>query len=206
MGESRFRKRRTGPLSPEDAALWDKVARTARPLRPGRERARNQGAPAEEPETSAPEEPDRDGHSEPAAERRTPPRPRPSSPVPPEPPEPPPLGGFDRREAKQLGTGRLGIEARIDLHGMRQREAHAALRAFLSRAHGRGQRHVLVITGKGGARTPESGEPGVLRREVPRWLGEPAFRQWVVSYTQAAPRHGGEGALYVRLRKAGGRG
>lgn len=201
MGESRSRKPRTGPLSSEDAALWDKVARTARPLHPGR--TPDQNAPTEEVETPAAEEADRAGRGERAAGRHTPSRPQPS---PPEPPEPPPLGGFDRREAKQLGTGRLGIEARIDLHGMRQREAHAALRAFLARAHGRGQRHVLVITGKGGARTPESGEPGVLRREVPRWLGEPAFRQWVVSYTRAAPRHGGEGALYVRLRKTGGHG
>ncbi len=87
---------------------------------------------------------------------------------------------------------------------MRQREAHGALRSFLARAQERGHKHVLVITGKGGRReTDGSFERGVLNREVPRWLAEAEFRNCVLSFTPAGKRHGGEGALYVRLRKSG---
>ena len=89
---------------------------------------------------------------------------------------------------------------------MRQDEAHGALRAFLSRCHSRGLRFVLVITGKGKTASatdgisPEARDRGVLKRNVPRWLEEPDVRSIVVSYTTAAIRHGGEGALYVHLR------
>jgi len=101
-----------------------------------------------------------------------------------------------------LGAGRISVDASIDLHGMRQREAHGALKAFLARAQAQGHRHVLVITGKGGKREIDgSFERGVLNREAPRWLSEPEFRAWVVSFTPASKRHGGEGALYVRLRR-----
>ncbi len=58
---------------------------------------------------------------------------------------------LDRQTSRQLESGRLPVEARLDLHGMRQREAHAALRRFLKSAQGKGFRHVLVITGKGAA-------------------------------------------------------
>ncbi len=122
----------------------------------------------------------------------------------------PPIAEFDRKNAKKLRSGRVEIEARLDLHGMRQDEAHHALRAFLNRAHGRGLRWVLVITGKGGfgGRADDTGEDvipvrdrGVLKRNVPRWLAEPDLRSLVVSFTEAAAAHGGEGALYVHLRK-----
>jgi DNA-nicking Smr family endonuclease len=93
------------------------------------------------------------------------------------------------------------------LHGMRQHEAHTALRTFLARCQGRGLRFVLVITGKGKASGPgdkldtgDERERGVLKRNVPRWLEEPDVRNIVVSYTTAAIQHGGEGALYVHLR------
>jgi DNA-nicking Smr family endonuclease len=104
----------------------------------------------------------------------------------------------------------VSIDARLDLHGMRQRDAHARLRAFLLDAHARGCRTVLVITGKGGESTQQDhlaramGEArrGVLRQGVPHWLEEPDLRAIVLSYTSASVRHGGEGALYVQLRKA----
>ncbi len=122
----------------------------------------------------------------------------------------PPIADFDRKNAKKLRSGRVEIEARLDLHGMRQDEAHHALRAFLHRAHGRGLRWVLIITGKGSfsGRATDAGEDviplrdrGVLKRNVPRWLEEPDLRGLVVSFTQAATAHGGEGALYLHLRK-----
>lgn len=122
----------------------------------------------------------------------------------------PPVANFDRKAQKRLRAGRVEIEARIDLHGMRQDEAHAALRTFLFRSQGRGLRWVLVITGKGKAEDSskeldvylgDSRLRGVLRRNVPRWLEEPDLRPLVISYTAASPNHGGEGALYVHLRK-----
>lgn len=118
----------------------------------------------------------------------------------------PPLAAFDRRQARRIGSGQIEIDARLDLHGMRQGEAHAALHRFLFAAHARGDRIALVITGKGSplARDDADGVPGrdrgVLKRNVPRWLGEPELRAIVVSHTAAHVRHGGDGALYVRLR------
>jgi DNA-nicking Smr family endonuclease len=117
---------------------------------------------------------------------------------------------LDRRAARRLRRGQTEIEAQVDLHGMRQKEAHAALKRFLFVCHGRGQRLVLVITGKGTASGPDdkslgsSGAPerGVLRRSVPLWLEEPDLRPLVVGFAPAAPHHGGDGALYVQLRKA----
>jgi DNA-nicking Smr family endonuclease len=119
---------------------------------------------------------------------------------------PPELALFDRKSIRKIRGGRAEIEARVDLHGMRQDEAHGALRAFLRRCHSRGLRFVLVITGKGKTASAtdsvstEGSDRGVLKRNVPRWLEEPDVRSIVVSYTTAAIRHGGEGALYVHLR------
>ena len=109
--------------------------------------------------------------------------------------------------ARALERGRLVVEARLDLHGMRQREAHAALRGFLKPAQGKGQRHVLVITGRGtepDARRSfyEADERGVLRQTVPHWLEQPDLAPLVVSYAEAPRRLGGKGALCVRLRAA----
>jgi DNA-nicking Smr family endonuclease len=126
------------------------------------------------------------------------------------PPAPAPIT-LERRKARKLSSGRIEIEGRIDLHGMRQGEAHDALRRFLKRSYAEGRRWVLVITGKGAlARTAqderlerEGIERGVLRRNVPRWLGEPELAGMVIGFTAAAIRHGGEGALYVHLRKRG---
>jgi DNA-nicking Smr family endonuclease len=79
-----------------------------------------------------------------------------------------------------------------------QVEAHTALVHFLRRAQRHGGRFVLVITGKG----TRAGERGVLRRQVPLWLGLPDLRDVVVGFEEAHAAHGGEGALYVRLRRA----
>jgi DNA-nicking Smr family endonuclease len=123
---------------------------------------------------------------------------------------PAPLADFERRAARKIASGKVEVDARIDLHGLRQRDAHVRLRAFLVEAHARGHKTVLVITGKGGEEPPDrlgdlGGERqrGVLRRNVPHWLGEPELRAIVLSFTQAGVRHGGAGALYVQLRKGG---
>lgn len=104
--------------------------------------------------------------------------------------------GLDRRSAQRLRRGALRLEARLDLHGMTQDEAHRALDFFLARAHEEGLRSVLVITGKGGG---ERG--GVLRTAVPRWLEEAPHRGRVLGTAPAQPRDGGAGALYILLRR-----
>jgi DNA-nicking Smr family endonuclease len=121
----------------------------------------------------------------------------------------PPLVDFDRRKARQIAAGKAEVDARIDLHGLDQRAAYLRLRSFLTDAHARGDRLVLVITGKGGGEEAldRLGElaggrrRGVLRRNLPNWLEEPEFRVMVSSFTQAGARHGGAGALYVQLRR-----
>ncbi|WP_340321995.1 Smr/MutS family protein [Chelatococcus albus] len=126
------------------------------------------------------------------------------------PPSPklPPLAPLDRRLRVALKRGTQTVDAKLDLHGLRQAEAHGALVAFLVRARARGARVVLVVTGKGGA--PHHGDPfgerGVLRRLVPQWLCLPDLRSVVLGFEEAGREHGGEGALYVRLRRrrAGG--
>jgi len=112
---------------------------------------------------------------------------------------------LDRQTARHLQSGRRAIESRLDLHGLRQRDARAALRRFLHAAQGKGHRHVLVITGKGASeadRTAAFDEErrGVLRQAVPQWLGQPEFSAMVIDFAPAPQRLGGEGALYVRLR------
>jgi DNA-nicking Smr family endonuclease len=106
-----------------------------------------------------------------------------------------------RRERSQLSRGRKEIDARLDLHGMTQTRAHRALSGFLQRAHHDGLTFVLVITGKGRTVGGES-ERGVLRRQVPQWLNLPEFRTLVVGFEEAHIGHGGEGALYVRIRRS----
>lgn len=113
---------------------------------------------------------------------------------------PPPLAPLGRRLRQRVARGREAIDARLDLHGLTLSEAHAALLRFLRSAHARNARLVLVITGKG-QRGEGERERGVLRRHVPQWLGLPEFRAFVVGFEDAHVAHGGEGALYVRLRR-----
>lgn len=114
----------------------------------------------------------------------------------------PPLAPLERRLRTQLRRGQQSVEAVIDLHGMRQAEAHDALRAFLRREHARGTRLALVVTGKGAAGDSLFGEErGVLRRTVPHWLRLPDLRPLVLGFEEAEQRHGGSGALYIRLRR-----
>lgn len=107
------------------------------------------------------------------------------------------LHDIDRPTIRKISKGRLEIEARIDLHGMTQREAHDLLYGFLADAWHRGLRFVLVITGKGSS----SGSAGILKQAVPQWFSTPLFRIYVSAYEDAVRHHGGHGALYVRLRK-----
>jgi DNA-nicking Smr family endonuclease len=177
-------RRRRG-LSEEERALWESVAKHIKPLR---KRPRLPKISAAAPEES------------PVATKRASKPPAGAPPAKRHGSSPPPLTPLGRRERSQLSRGRKQIEARLDLHGMTQTRAHRALQSFLQRASSDGLTFVLVITGKGRA-GPESGG-GVLRRQVPEWLNLPEFRTLVVGFEQAHIGHGGEGALYVRVRRA----
>jgi len=188
----------------DDEAIWKYAAATIEPLKRAKGRVHlSERATTEPPKAkAAPKQ-----ESKTTASKHEPVKPSPAIAVAPARRATPDLSDFDRKHARKIRGGRTEIEARVDLHGLRQSEAHAALRAFLFRCQSRGLRFVLVITGKGkpgsaseaGYRNPEN-ERGVLKRNVPRWLEEPEVRAIVVSYTTAAIQHGGEGAIYVHLR------
>ena len=173
-------------LSDDERSLWENVARQVKPLKK-RPRAAKVAAPMPEIPAAV----------KPAAS------PRPIAAVhAPKPSKPavPPLAPLGRRQRSRLSKGRSEIDARLDLHGMTQVRAHRALLGFLQRAHHDGLTFVLVITGKGAPRA--DAERGVLRRQVPHWLRLPEFRTLVVGFEEAHLGHGGEGALYVRIRRA----
>ncbi len=167
-------------LSDEDRILWNLVARTATPLKGRRHEPLPEAAPAPlaEPEKPVPLQA---GQPVAAADRRNTTL----------------QAALDRQTHDKLSGGRLAIEARVDLHGMTQQQAHGLLLSFLGRAHAAGLRYVLVITGKGSS----SGGDGVLRRAVPHWLATPPFRALVSGLDTASRSHGGSGALYLRLRR-----
>ena len=168
-------------LSDEDRVLWNLVAKSATPLK-GRKPVE-----AETPKPVAEEKvPSPAAAAAATAQAPAPPKRQHVTHV------------LDRPTLDKLSKGKLPIEGRVDLHGMTQSEAHALLLSFLQRAHASGVRYVLVITGKGFS----SGGDGVLKRQVPAWLSTPPFRALVSSHDLAARNHGGEGALYIRLRKS----
>jgi DNA-nicking Smr family endonuclease len=171
-------------LSEEERALWESVAKQVKPLRKKPRAAKPLAGAAETHVETKPAAPPRPVPSVQAA------KPKPT----------PPLVPIGRRERSRLSRGRSEIDARIDLHGMTQLRAHRALLSFLQRAHADGATFVLVITGKGKIGGTEE-ERGVLRRQVPHWLGLPDLRDIVLGFEAAHVAHGGEGALYVRLRR-----
>jgi DNA-nicking Smr family endonuclease len=179
--------RRRRALSEEERALWESVAKQTKPLR---KKPRAVKAPDAEPPAAA-----KQVAAPPLASART------ARAANPAPPAAPPLAPLGRRERSQLSRGRKEIEDRLDLHGMTQTRAHRALSGFLQRAHHDGLTFVLIITGKGRTVGGES-ERGVLRRQVPLWLNLPEFRTLVVGFEEAHIGHGGEGALYVRIRRS----
>jgi DNA-nicking Smr family endonuclease len=196
-------------LHDDDHDVWNHTAQSVEPLK----KAKDRHHPAAERAAEVAPRPAAKQHEAAQAKPHKPAHGKGSSPVPvvkPKSAVPPPIATFDRQKVRQIRSGQVDIEARIDLHGMRQDEAHVALSRFLHRCQNKGQRWVLVITGKGKLTDSDPHAPfdltqqrerGVLKRNVPRWLDEPDLRHIVVSYTTAAIQHGGEGALYIHLRR-----
>jgi len=183
-------ERRRRRLSAEERQLWETVASSAEPLalrpRPVTEAVPSVAAePAEKPSrrivTQTLRKPDKI----------------------PVKPAPVPVAGIDRRTRTQIARGARAIDARLDLHGLTQSLAHQRLRRFLEDAQAQGAKLVLVITGKG--KSPDEvgigDERGVLRRAVPGWLSGIEFRHLVAGFDEAGHRHGGGGALYVRIKR-----
>lgn len=206
---------RSRDLSPKEKALWDAVAKTAKPnANRDLPKATPVGPHAERVEQDKPKQ----RHplvGEPVASAVPEPKAEPKS-------DPAGLHNLDRRTAERLKKGRITIDGTLDLHGMTRERAHAALVRYIPAQRQRGARMVLVITGTGRGRSydgkplPVADAPwersaherfqmptrsGVLRRDVPLWLEEPGLRQHVVAITQAQPKHGGMGALYVYLKR-----
>lgn len=172
--------------TPADLELWRRVVEQVRPL-PGRRRPAAPPSPVASP---APE-----------PLRRQPEPARPQRPLPAAEPRPLAHGvvaDLDRRSAERLTRGKLPIDGRLDLHGMTQADAHAALIRFIGVSRGLGRRCVLIITGKGRSSREEG---GVLRRQVPLWLNQAGLRTQILAFNYSQPQHGGDGALYVLLRR-----
>jgi DNA-nicking Smr family endonuclease len=187
------RSKRRG-LSAQDETLWHGYTRSIRPLR-------RRPASAATDITPSPVRP-KAGKSRLAGTDVAVPTASAAKPRTPAPVEGPTLAPLGRRQRQRLGRGSLEIDRRIDLHGKTQSEAHGALLRFLRAAQRDGARYVLVITGKGTRAVDEWSARGVLKRQVPLWLAQPEFRAIVVGFEDAHIGHGGEGALYVQVRRA----
>ncbi|MFG1224450.1 Smr/MutS family protein [Xanthobacter wiegelii] len=194
------RRGRRRLLDAEERALWDHVVRSVKRLRPERPVA------AQPPVKPAPEPPQ---VVEPAPEAKPKSKAKVGAPpkvAAPAAPPPPPLAALEPKTRRRLTRG-AEVDARLDLHGLTQAAAHRRLRLFLLEAQASGHALVLVITGKGDPERLMSSGPafgegrGVLKRAVPLWLAEPDLRAVVVGFESAGRRHGGEGALYVRIRR-----
>jgi DNA-nicking Smr family endonuclease len=166
------------PLRPEEARIWAVVARTVRPA-PGRTL----------PDTAedAPAATEQAGKPSPAPKPVRPAAPRPTSPRVPQ--------GIEPRRKHRVVREREPLDLRLDLHGLTQDAARATLHRFIARAYDEGVRTVLVITGRG------TRGDGVLRRYTPEWLSDPQIRPMIAGVSPADRRHGGEGALYVALKR-----
>ncbi|GAB5374014.1 MAG: hypothetical protein AcusKO_04760 [Acuticoccus sp.] len=194
-------------LRPGERALWQKVARSVTPLKPQPpEAAAKPPHPSPPPAPPAPParekkrgakaaRPPADGGA-PAGKSGATPRGDSAAAMAGKPRGVP--GDLDRNLRRRLARGAERIDGRIDLHGLTQEEAHGVLIRFIDTSFRGGRRTVLVITGKG-----RGGDGrGILRRAVPHWLNDRAIKSMVVSFGPAHQNHGGDGALYVRLRGA----
>ena len=176
-------------LTGEDRALWDEIAKSIRPL-PGRKTKSGNEPPAlsvEDQISKGTEKRKRPVTAAPPLKHRDPPA--------------PPLAPMERRLKQKISRGSADIDAKLDLHGHTQAQAKTRLLRFLETAQAREHSLVLVITGKGKRTDDGWAEAGVLKRQVPLWLSQPEFRSLVIGFEEAGVRHGGAGALYIRVRR-----
>ncbi len=176
-------------LEPDEQALWQQVTATVRPLDPARPPS---SPPPVQPPTALPR-----SRPAPAPEPRLrPPQPR------------PPAETLDSSWDRRLARGHARPDRVVDLHGLSRQQARETLLHALDRADRRGDRLLLVITGKGAAPGPApadlaEGKParGAIRADLPRWLGEPQQSARIAAVRRAHPRDGGDGAVYLVLKR-----
>jgi DNA-nicking Smr family endonuclease len=187
--ESRPRRKR---LTVEDEEVWSAVTRTLKPLKPARIHvAEKPRVVAEVIKVETPRR--RLAHAPPTYVPdlcRKPSAPR--------------IQPIEDKLKRKLARGSLRADMKLDLHGMRQHEAHDALYSFIGRARGAGARIVIVVTGKGRGSRSDDGHGhggGILQRMVRHWLAAPELRDRVIGFDEADAAHGGAGALYVRIRR-----
>jgi DNA-nicking Smr family endonuclease len=179
-------------VAPEEEWLWHEVTKDVRPYRavkrPAPPPVKPQHAPAPRP-ASQPAPPQHVARQSPAR-----------------------LGtGVDGSTSKRLSKGQIAPDATLDLHGMTQDHAHAALDRFVAHSLALSRRCVLIVTGKGARQKGDEGpdapwmrsRTGVLRALVPLWLEQHPARGRIAKIETAHIRHGGSGALYIYLRTKG---
>lgn len=184
-------------LHPDEEALWQQVRQTVQPISTKRQNLKHwlDGEPKIQTEKSV-------SNDAPAVKTVRPIRqfPAPDYSPPISRPVPSPAAILaapsliDDKTARKLVKGKQAIDSRIDLHGMTQERAHRVLQDFIFQQYFAGSKILLVITGKGRM------QEGILRNAVPRWLREPQLAEFVSAFRMSHISHGGEGALYVRLR------
>jgi DNA-nicking Smr family endonuclease len=195
--------------------LWRKIAEGVKPLRQTRHKRHAVPSPVEGEAPRAKRVPAPMAEKLPpagAATRHLPVK-RAEKPLGPPPLVPGHLAGLDRRSGEKLRKGQMTVEAKLDLHGMTQDGAHAAVARFVEAQHAAGARCVLIVTGKGG-KSADPFEPkavpgrftfsagrGILKEALPRWLNEPRLRAHIIAAQPASRAHGGEGAMYVLLKR-----
>ncbi|WP_127106283.1 Smr/MutS family protein [Pararhodobacter zhoushanensis] len=201
-------------LTDDERELWQRVARSARQMRP-EPAPETRASPVPDAKPAFPEPSRPVGASRPLPMPQVIKRPGISTPTPTikldlaetvserlarEPVR------MDRNLHRTMTRGKMEPEARIDLHGMTVAQAHGALIGFILSAHQRGLRLVLVITGKGRKKGEDHVAPmpvraGVLKHEVPHWLRSAPLGPMVMELRESHRSHGGSGAYYVYLRK-----
>jgi len=188
-------REKSSPLiSESDQALWQEVTKTIRPL------DKRPDAPDVKPRRMS-----RDRMQD---------RPLPMEWHAGNSPEPTPR--VDRKTRRRISKGQQDVDRSVDLHGLNQDQAFRQLKSVIEGGVRRGDKTILVVTGKGGARFSQTGSDtpiahrtradfdqfgGVLKRMLPIWLEGSELKPFIESYGEAAKEHGGEGAFYILLRR-----
>lgn len=112
---------------------------------------------------------------------------------------------IDRRTAQKFTRGEFKIERRLDLHGYTEKEAYDKVFEFVKTSYLQNCRCILIITGKGSLHREEDDDifasRGILKDQVPNWLNSDELRPLILSFSYSKPADGGEGALYILLRR-----
>lgn len=112
------------------------------------------------------------------------------------------IANIDRNLAKKFTSGKLKIEARLDLHGFSEKQAFSAVVEFIQKSYASGKRCVLIITGKGSSSDTWWESKGVIRQSFAQWINHIDIRPYLLSVAPANQGDGGSGAFYCLLKRA----